>query len=1190
MNILKKTAIFIIACLVILYTGLYLGLPYVINSKDYSKILTDTVKKETGLIIVIHKYKLGVAPTLDVSLKADEIQAFYPDKKQFLDIKKAEVKVSVFNLLKKELKINNIKADEFQLSTKLLKNGKTTLQEYLEKNIKTDNCSINFSKELPKLKVKKYIIKIKDEKSGQKFKLAGNNFKISQNIDVHYVNFDSSGDFYCFDKRYVKYNLKLAVPKSMFIDIHKKMFDITADELYKYNLFANLNADLKVHAKGNNFKYLSGKIDIDKFTMKIGNQTLPPSFFHINLDKGKATVVSKFYTAKNESTDINANVKITKPYEIDMKCLCPKASISNLQKLTISVLELLKIKNNLTEFKADGTISADFKVQTNFKTLHSNGSLKVNNANIAHKSIPLRINKINALVDFSNDNIKIKQSDVLVNEQPVKIKGTIDSKANGNILISANNLDLNHIMNAFPMLKPQKNLVVKSGKLSFTTKIQGKLTEAAPQINALITNFNATETLNNIKISIRELLIDAKTDKNIYSGIVTLNDILCVSKNIPNSSNTIKSQVLSAKFDNKTLTINPSKINLGNAKIVLSGNITDYLKSPTININASGTVDTALLKTFAPKDIKLFAQGYLPIKASVTGNSRGQKIKIDILANHSNYITPLHINSFAAINTLTSAEAKLEGSNLTIDDISIFYANGINGLTKTINKNKLKKAISVKGKIKNYATIAELENLHISTEDKLNISLPEIKDSRADLTADLIINGTAQKPNVNGNILLTDVLIPQYFIKAQNIALSLNKSFINAQINNLKIKSMDVSIEAIAPTDALQTNNINYLKLNSQYIDMDYLMALMPLFEQAKYGPGTEFPFIIKTGKVNIKSFKTGQIKAENISADISSKKNILLINKMFADAYGGKAAGNITYNFPYNSLHADIQGRNMDAASAAKDFLPGDQKISGRLNFDASVDMLGTSFEQQMKTLKGRADILVKNGHLGPLGRFEHFLYAQNLLSQKLIYASLNSAKQAISPKDTGYVTYLKGMIKFSSGYAHLNPVLTSGPQMSMYITGSINLLTNYTDLQILGRVSSEVSSSMGLLGTVTIKDFLDEHTKYGPAIANLFNSFNTEIPEMDISRIPALSPDYRYQTKNFRVVIEGDPDSVKSVKSFTWVNPTGTKKKAISQKEAAAEKQTPAILPEQNNEQKPSQPSAQPDFLNSIPDSFHE
>ena len=28
------------------------------------------------------------------------------------------------------------------------------------------------------------------------------------------------------------------------------------------------------------------------------------------------------------------------------------------------------------------------------------------------------------------------------------------------------------------------------------------------------------------------------------------------------------------------------------------------------------------------------------------------------------------------------------------------------------------KAMSLKGKIKNYATVAELENLHISTEDK----------------------------------------------------------------------------------------------------------------------------------------------------------------------------------------------------------------------------------------------------------------------------------------------------------------------------------------------------------------------------------------------------------------------------------------------------------------------------------------
>ena len=94
----------------------------------------------------------------------------------------------------------------------------------------------------------------------------------------------------------------------------------------------------------------------------------------------------------------------------------------------------------------------------------------------------------------------------------------------------------------------------------------------------------------------------------------------------------------------------------------------------------------------------------------------------------------------------------------------------------------------------------------------------------------------------------------------------------------------------------------------------------------------------------------------------------------------------------------------------------------------------------------------------------------------------------------------------------------------MSMYMTGNINLLTNDADIQILGKISSEVSSSLGLLGTITIKEFLDEHTKYGAVVANLFNFYNTELPEMDISKIPDLKPNYNYPTKNFRVVIFGN------------------------------------------------------------------
>ena len=276
---------------------------------------------------------------------------------------------------------------------------------------------------------------------------------------------------------------------------------------------------------------------------------------------------------------------------------------------------------------------------------------------------------------------------------------------------------------------------------------------------------------------------------------------------------------------------------------------------------------------------------------------------------------------------------------------------------------------------------------------------------------------------------------------------------------------------------------------------------------------------------------------------------------------------------------------------------MPADKGISGILDFDASVNMIGTEQSQQLNTLKGNADVLIRNGRLGQLGRFEHFLYAQNLLSQKLIYASLNSAKQAISPQDTGLISYLKGKIKFSAGYAHINPVLTSGPQMSMFVKGKINLINQHVDLKILGKISPNVSSSLGLLGSMTIKDFLDEHTKYGSVVANLFNSYNIELPEVDISKIPPLTPNYKTQTKNFQVIISGNPDSVSAVRSFTWVNPQGTKEKILTEKvKKAINESLPNKTPQDNSSNLPKpQPQIQttpapatPDFLDRIPDDF--
>lgn len=1197
MNIGNKAKTVLTSLLIFLFTAylcIFAAIPYFANKKDYSQIITDTVQKETGLILLIHNYKIAATPNLDLNFKADEIQIFYPDKKQFLNIKNADINISTLYLLKKEIKLNKAKAKEFQFSTKLLKSGKTSLQAYIEKNVKSQKSRFILSDKLPTIDIENYIIKLKDEASSQKFKLKGTNFKITQNIDFKYIDITTHGVFYCFDRKYGTYNVKISTPKVLFKDIRKETFSIPANNLSEYQLYADLTSDIKLYEKNGKYESSSGKTHIDNFSIKLDNQQLPPAYFHITTNKDKASLVSKFYTAKNEVSDINAQIKLSKPYSVDLHCVCKKANIKNLQKIASSISKMLKLKNNISDFDANGTISADFRLKTDMKKLASDGSIKISEAAIRHKNIPLNINKINALIDFSNDNAKIKQSSMLVNNHPINISGVIDSNAFGNINVSANNLDLNHILNAFSFLKKPDNIIINSGKISFNANLTGKLSSPKLLLKSNINNFSAKEKINNIKLSINNILINADNKNNIYSGKAEINNVVCSTGT--NIVQTIKSENVKALFDDKNITILPAKFNTGNAKLTISGKIKNYATDPDIDITAKGNINSIFLKSLFDKNSKVEAKGYLPISAVIKGKQEDIRTSVKILSNAANYITPIKIANLS--NTLTTINARLNNDAIVIDDVSLYNANNLNSLEKNVNTTKFKKLATLKGKIKDYTAQPSFENIKINIVEKLTVIIPETNTGKATVNGSINLSGNTNNPTAEGYLTITDIYIPQYSLKATGAIINISKNILQAKMNNLKINDMLISLETNTSISSLNKNKLDNVIINADYIDMDYLKKLINLLPQAQYAPGVTLLYEIQKGKLNIKSFKMDSIKASNITANISAQNNKFYIKNMFSDAYGGKVAGHITYNLPYTSTHAELQGRNLDAAAVAKDLLPKEQKISGRLNFDASIDMIGLTVEQQMKTLKGRADILIKNGHLGQLGRFEHFLYAQNLLSQKLIYASLNSAKQAIKPKDTGYVTYLKGMIKFSNGYANINPVWTAGPQMSMYITGKINLLTNYTDLQILGRISSEVSNSMGLLGSLTIKDFIDEHTKYGAAISNLFNFCNSELPEMDISKIPALSPDYKYQTKNFRVLIIGDPESVKSVKSFTWVNPTGTKKKLLTEK---VKNSVNSALPQPQSNQQISQTvieqpkskinqSGQPDFLDSIPDYFHD
>lgn len=1196
-DIIKRTSLIIFFICAIIYCTILFAFPYFLNKKNYSENITSVLKKETGLVLLIQDYKISVEPNLNVGIKANALQLFYPNKQQIADVKKVQIGISLFNLLKKEIKLTTLKADEFQFSTKLKKNGKTTIGEHLEKNIKGQNNSFKFSKTIQNIRIKKYIIKLKDEESGQKYKLTGNEFELTQNPDIRFVNLKTKGSAYCFEQKYIDYNTKFTIPKVLFTEVNNGLLDINFENIFKQKFFAELSSDLKINTQNNKFSYLTGKINIDNFVIQIGEKKLPPSQFHITTDKGTAHLVSKFYTDKNEVSDINAKIKLNRPFNISLNCNCPNANIENIQKIITPILDILKIKSQIKDFNATGKVNANFSVKTDFKTIKSNGSLKITNGSFTHKKNPLTITKANAIVDFNNNRIKVKQSDLLVNNQPISLSGEIDTDTNCSLIAKAENLDLKNITKSFSVIekKLKENIKINSGKLSFVAEIKGKLEQTKPNIKATINNLTIEDKKFKTNLNTKLVNLDVKTNAETFNGKIALNNTTLNAKKHQTPIKSLYSEIITINFDEKDIKLTPSKFTTGNANLTISGEIKDYNNKQNANFLAQGTIDTDLLKAYAPQTIKLENKGYLPIKANINAKDNNIITNIKILANATNYITPIHINNFRTTNTLTHIQITSNNEQLLINDISIYYANEINNLLKDINTQKLKKAITARGKITNLNKNPLFENIKLQTLETLSIKLPNFTNATINTNADITINGKTDKPNITGLIQASNLDIPELYIKAPTVVITLAKNIITAKIDNLKVKDTILSLTTTLPTDIEKTKLINNIKIEANYLDLDYLLALQEYMQQVQYAPGTTFPYSIQNGTLSIKNLKTGNITAQDITANISTKNNILTINNIFASAYNGKIAGKINYNFPYTAIDATLQGRGLNASTVANALMPKEQQMSGKLNFDAKLNLYGTRLDQQIKTLTGEADVLVQNGHLGQLGRFEHFLYAQNLISQRFIYASINSAKQAIRPKDTGYFTYLKGKIKFNNGFAKLVPIKTSGPNMSMYITGLINLLNNEADLQILGKISTEVSSSLGAFGSTTIKDFIDEHTKHGQTVANLFNFYHTELPKVDISKIPSLTPDLKYETKNFRVIISGNTQSIKAVKSFTWVNPLGTKQKILTQqidtnlKNEEITNKEQQIFSDTNKAIKETDTKTTPDFLDNIPDTFN-
>ncbi len=1156
MKALKISLITFGSLFVIAYLAFLFAIPAFVKLEDYNYELNNDKNPEQGLIIKFEKVKVSTTWNLSAGVKVGQINAFYKNGEKFAQVNNLDVTISLPYLALKKIKINKIAIDKIITRLGVEKDGHFTIEKFLptsgnnSQNAQTTIVlpyGLVFSENMPDIVIKKYSITFIDNVSDKHYTVKGADFKISDFILDKKIKFKAIGEVLLDKRKQITYNLDLtSLVMPDFTQVSKEQTDektcqvnvITIfKNLYKLNLTADINAVAKLSGSIEDIK-TDGKINITNMSAIVQGKQLPASSLNLELKGKSIKILSELYTDISEKASIDGIFKYGKHQYIDLNVKSNKLELKNLFSLVNVVLPLVGI-TDLNAVQANGLIKANFNIKSDFKTINSSGYLKVSDANIYYNLYNIALKNIQADIDFSSNRINISKASASFNGAPLSLKGAINTNAYANISVLADKIPLKGALLAIGQLQALKENNIKSGNITLNGVIKGKLDSIVPQINIAIENINLYNKPNKTTVILPLAKIDATTKGAKINGAGHILGLKVIMTGLPTFS--IPNSKIN--FNEKDIDLNSVYVMLNNSKIGVWGKIKNY-QSPdlSINITARGLLGASDIRSSLDKSIRnnIKATGKLPIISKVSGNSKVQTINAQILANNNNHLSIIDINSLKGKTSLINADLKIENNTLKVNDISINALSHNNGITENFNANLSgsTKILQAKGSINNLlGKVQTISGFNITIPNQVTVSIPTFANSQIQIKGDLNVSGTVANPIITGLLNIPYVSLPSIQTVGKNITVNATKSLIDVYCGNIKVADSVMQIIATMNSNFNRGVYIRSMTFNAENINADSLMKMISLLPQSNIAPGTDAGVTIASGKAKVARISSGTMVATNVTSDFNLYNNIFKLNNVSASAYGGKIAGKITYNLLYSSTGINLQGRYLNANSALYACTGMRNLTDGLLDFDAiNLTARGLTDIQIMQSLKGNVKFIVSNGQMGALGKLENLLYAQNILANNILKTTMSAVAGAVKVKKTGEFKYIKGSVSLSNGWATLERIQTSGPAMSMYIKGRVNILNNRADLIILGRLSNEVVSVLGPIGNFSVNSLIAAIPKIGTVTSSLINQMTTNPSGENLALLPDLSP-AQVNTKEFKAAINGSLESTSSVSYFKWL-----------------------------------------------------
>lgn len=900
-------------------------------------------------------------------------------------------------------------------------------------------------------------------------------------------------------------------------------------------------------------KFLGEKLDLDILVPAGGGENVTI--------KGTVDLYNKKYT------DLVVNSTKNVDFEVIDPILLPVHEILLFDLGPLPVMDL----------RGHGNINLKIKGDNNDP--HLTGVLNFMNATASFKGVDTQLKNGEGSLYFEDKSTRLVVPKAFLNNKPIKINGKCSLSGVLDYDIIANGQDLeflNNVLKTSPMLSDFKKQIPPIDKIGGKTDIVVKLSGKVTNINdfaigkTIFASGNIKLLGDNVVFSSLQIPI-----KNLYGNIkfkkldadVDLYSIVDKSKLYVKGK--VKNKVLNLKFKpdgvNFAVLNIPGKIYSGNIElnndklmlykvnaimdsmpVLIDGTIENIFKKPNFNLYVNSKPTQRFIEKYLNKNTTypLKIKGDIIYSARIRGTKEafGAKAEIDMQEDSNIYYMGATLgdtNSPIRIFSDTNVYKSPTGSSIIVNN---FQYDKL--ITSQNDKEFIAPQLNAKGQIILSKNNISFRNFRVKTLNPTDAKVfnllfkkPMIKQGL--FSSNAILNGPASAPKIMGFLNFNGIDIPLLDTTIKDISFDFSDKNIDIKskgeiFSNKIIVLANMQNKLTAPyviNDAdIYLGNLDLNQLSKSVNKLQVESDMNKLNEPKQNIDITNF--IVKDAKLKADSILVKNTVAKNLTAKLSLTENLkLLLDDFKFEVADGKVNGNFAYNLLNSKSELELHVDNVNANSMAETLFDLQNQIYGSLTGRVDLECNGKTHKTCMDTLSGTGSFRVADGRMPKLGSLEYLLKSANLVKSGVTGITLNSLINLVTPLKTGQFENINGNFAIKSGIANSIQIFSKGQDLSVFLTGTYNFSTLIADLQVFGRISKKVSTSLGSLGNASLNSLFNTI----PGI-NLEEANKSDFVK-NLNKIPGVElNDKTYRI--FSAEVYGDINGENYVQSFKWVD----------------------------------------------------